>query len=270
MTNAIIWLINIVLIPTVFSILGSLLFLILLSPDKVAAASILKTLYRVINFKKIFVYMSVLIVIGCFILFGFSFLIQSELYQQIIFREIARNNNAYGDLSLIVLAFLFFLFILLGMRKINFNLSNIKNFLEIKKYIIIIIIIMSFVVMTESTVRRFYIRDMVAYYNQLLNIAKAKNLSNNVEIIFNAKLAQINTKEQFYAIEKALIEEIIGKKFKDENFINGNFVKEYENILPQRLRRKINIGNWHPLDWFLRSFYKRSVDEDFYNQIKNI
>jgi len=187
----------------------------------------------------------------------------SASYQRVIFREIARSSNAVGNLSFIITSVA--LLIILGLFSIHSTrvtgnpIANLKIlfFPESKtgKWLLSISIIIFVFVWAEGTYRKFYIREMVAYYNQLVAIADIPTFSEKqiVKRYFDAKLSQIDSRGQFYAIEKKLKEIIVDSK----------------QNMPKRLRDKFSIGDWKPYDSYLNASFPRNIEMDssFYVEI---
>lgn len=216
--------------------------------------------------KKIFIescVVGMLVGISAYLLFA-VFVYYSTSYQEVIFREIARNNNAIGNLSFIVTSIIillvFGLFFVHSTRVTgnpieNFHILLFPETINGKRLLILSIMILV-LVGAEGTYRKFYIREMVAYYNQLVTIADIP-ISCNKQVVkryFDAKLAQIGSIGQFYAIETKL-KEIIEESCQKE---------------PQRLRDKFSIGRLKILDIYLNGMFPRNkkLDKSFYDNIE--
>ena len=204
------------------------------------------------------------IIITVYILFAVA-VYYSSSYQSVIFREIARNNNAVGNLSLIaasgIAVVILGLFMIHSIRQTGNPIANYKKLFlpdsDSGKKVLTFFVVLVMLIGAESTYRKFYVREMIAYYNQLVAIADIPTVGNKniMRRYFDAKLAQIDSMGEFYAIEKAL-KEII-QKTGQEN--------------PKRLREKFSIGDWKPYDSYLNAAFPRDIkmDYSFYDEIKD-
>lgn len=209
-------------------------------------------------------FVGIFIIITAYILFAIS-VYYSSSYQSVIFREIARNNNAIGNLSLIVTSgialIILGLFIIHSIRQTGTPLGNYKKLFlpdsKAGKKALSLSVILVMLIGAESTYRKFYVREMVAYYNQLVSIANIPTFdSQNIfRRYFDAKMAQIDSMGEFYAIEKAL----------------KNIIEQTGQENPKRLREKFSIGEWKPYDSYLDAAFPRDVEMDvsFYEKIQD-
>ena len=182
----------------------------------------------------------------------------STFYEGIVFREIARNSYAAGELSRLLTAV--FLLIMASAILLH-SIQTTGNALETLKDVLFptsrwgrfamgAVLALLVIVSLESTCRKFYVREMVAYYNQLVAIANTPTYkaSGTIKRFFNAKLAQMDTMDQFYAIEDELL----------------HIIKATNQERPKRLREKFSLFDM-VLTW---SFPRGPVDAVFQQRLQ--
>jgi len=196
-------------------------------------------------------------IFSLFVLFSlFSYLLYTQSgYEGIVFREIGRNGYANGGLSTLVTKFMVCLSALSFLLYSGFKDDGIgikENFKKLLSptsktgYIVLTVIIFSLLFIgMESFARRFYVKEMVAYYNQLVVIADHSEIYKNgeVRIFADAQLAQIESKNEFYILEKFLLDEIARSN----------------QSPPKRLRQKVGILDKILIEVFPRPNFDEQV-----------